>query len=60
MDEEDRKNYFDIEVKPQMKEFKRRIEAEKLYIEHYKKVAKVGFHFHNNLRNKITGLEKTD
>ena len=60
MDEEDRKNYFDIEVKPQMKEFKRRIEAEKLYIEHYKKVAKGGFHFHNNLRHKRTGLEKTD
>ena len=46
MDEEDRKNYFDIEVKPQMNEFKRRIEAEKLYIKHYKKVAKDGFHFH--------------
>ena len=60
MDEEDRKNYFDIEVKPQMKEFKGRIEAEKLYIEHYKKVAKGSFHFHNNLRHKRTGLEKTD
>ena len=45
MDEEDKKNYFDIEVKPQMNEFKRRIEAEKLYIEHYKKVAKDRFHF---------------
>ena len=44
MDEEDKKNYFDIEVKPQMNEFKRRIEAEKLYIEHYKKVAKDRFH----------------
>ena len=46
MDEEDKKNYFDIEVKPQMNEFKRRIEAEKLYIEHYKKVAKERFLFH--------------
>ena len=45
MDEEERKNYFDIEVKPQMNEFKRRIEAEKMYIEHYKKVAKDRFHF---------------
>ena len=44
MDEEERKNYFDIEVKPQMNEFKRRIEAEKMYIEHYKKVAKDRFH----------------
>ena len=44
MDEEDRKNYFDIEVKPRKEEFKRRIEAEKLYIQHYLKVAKKGFH----------------
>ena len=44
MDQEERKNYFDIEVKPQMNEFKRRIAAEKMYIEHYKKVAKDRFH----------------
>lgn len=51
MDEEDKKNYFDIEVKPQMNEFKRRIEAEKLYIEHYKKVAKDRFQFHPVFEN---------
>ena len=45
MDEDERKNYFDIEAKPQMNEFKRRIEAEKMYIEHYKKVAKDRFHY---------------
>ena len=58
MDPEDRKNYFDIEVKPQMNEFKRRIEAEKLYIQHYKKVAKDSFHFRDNCDTVKIGLER--
>jgi len=58
MDPEDRKNYFDIEVKPQMNEFKRRIEAEKLYIQHYNKGAKDSFLFHDNFDTVKIGLER--